>query len=74
MSLKNERDSTIEELFARHNLGSVPNTPFSDEVASNLTNRIKLRLVDLDKDMQDKRVTFLLSFDCILSKLRNYLV
>ncbi|KAL4024651.1 hypothetical protein IC575_013015 [Cucumis melo] len=57
MSLKNERDSTIEELFARHNLGSVPNTPFSDEVASNLTNRIKLRLVDLDKDMQDKRLS-----------------
>ncbi|XP_022980190.1 DNA repair protein RAD50 [Cucurbita maxima] len=57
MSLKNERDSTIEELFARHNLGSVPNTPFSDEVASNLTNRIKSRLVDLDKDMQDKRVS-----------------
>lgn len=74
MSLKNERDSTIEELFARHNLGSVPNTPFGDEVASNLTNRIKSRLVDLDKDMQDKRVTFLLSIDFILSKLGNDLV
>ncbi|XP_022146955.1 DNA repair protein RAD50 [Momordica charantia] len=57
MSLKIERDSTIEELFARHNLGSVPNTPFSDEVAFNLTNRIKSRLVDLDKDMQDKRLS-----------------
>ncbi|XP_038891814.1 DNA repair protein RAD50 isoform X2 [Benincasa hispida] len=57
MSLKNERDSTIEELFARHHLGSVPNAPFSDEVASNLTNRIKSRLVDLDKDMQDKRLS-----------------
>lgn len=57
MSLKNERDSTIQELFARHNLGSVPNTPFGDEVASNLTNRIKSRLVDLDKDMQDKRIS-----------------
>ncbi|KAA8548368.1 hypothetical protein F0562_000052 [Nyssa sinensis] len=55
MSLKNERDSTIQKLFARHNLGSVPNMPFSNEVVLNLTNRIKSRLMDLEKDLQDKK-------------------
>lgn len=57
MSLKNERDSTIQKLFARHNLGSLPNTPFSDEGALSLINRIKSRLMDLEKDMEDKKVT-----------------
>ncbi|KAL5542789.1 hypothetical protein UlMin_010499 [Ulmus minor] len=55
MSLKNERDSTIQEFFKRHNLGSLPNPPFSNEVALNLTNRIKSRLMDLEKDLQDKK-------------------
>ncbi|KAL2506407.1 DNA repair protein RAD50 [Abeliophyllum distichum] len=55
MSLKNERDFTIQQLFERHNLGSLPNSPFSDEAALNLINRIKLRSVDLDKDLQDKK-------------------
>ncbi|XP_038720675.1 DNA repair protein RAD50 [Tripterygium wilfordii] len=55
MSLKNERDSTIQKLFGRHNLGSLPSIPFSDEVAMNLTNRIKSRLMDLEKDLQDKK-------------------
>ncbi|GAV92652.1 LOW QUALITY PROTEIN: hypothetical protein CFOL_v3_36030 [Cephalotus follicularis] len=54
-ALKNERDSTIQKLFARHNLGSVPYSPFSDDVAMNLTNRIKSRLMDLDKDFLDKK-------------------
>ncbi|KAJ7957253.1 DNA repair protein RAD50 [Quillaja saponaria] len=54
-SLKNERDSTFQKLFARHNLGSLPDTPFSDEVSVNLTNRIKSRLMDLEKDLQDKK-------------------
>jgi hypothetical protein len=58
MSLKNERDSTIQKLFARHNLGSLPNTPFSDEGALSHINRIKSRLMDLEKDMEDKKVTF----------------
>ncbi|XP_059632125.1 DNA repair protein RAD50 [Cornus florida] len=55
MSLKNERDLTIQKLFKRHNLGSVPNTPFDNEVAVNLTNRIKSRLMDLENDLQDKK-------------------
>jgi len=58
MSLKNERDSTIQKLFARHNLGSLPSTPFSNEVALNLTNRIKSRSMDMEKDLQDKKVAF----------------
>lgn len=56
MSLKNERDSTIQKLFARYNLGSLPNAPFSNEAALNLTNRIKSRLMDLEKDLEDKKV------------------
>lgn len=59
MSLKNERDLSIQNLFGRYNLGSLPKSPFSDEVATNLTNRVKSRLVDLEKDLQDKKVTFL---------------
>ncbi|KAM1385238.1 hypothetical protein ACFX15_030970 [Malus domestica] len=52
---KNERDSVIQKLFSRHNLGALPNPPFSNEVALNLTNRIKSRLLDLEKDLQDKK-------------------
>ncbi|KAG6789895.1 hypothetical protein POTOM_006027 [Populus tomentosa] len=55
-SLKNERDSNIQKMYTRHNLGPLPNAPFSDDVALNLTNRLKSRLVDLDKDLQDKKV------------------
>ncbi|KAF3616732.1 DNA repair protein RAD50 [Capsicum annuum] len=53
--LKNERDFTLRKLFDRHNLGAVPNGSLSDDVASNLTNRIKQRLTHLDKDLQDKK-------------------
>uniref|UniRef100_A0A2N9EHC7 Integrase catalytic domain-containing protein n=1 Tax=Fagus sylvatica TaxID=28930 RepID=A0A2N9EHC7_FAGSY len=56
MSLKNERDTTIQKVFARHNLGFLPSIPFSNEVALSLINRIKSRLMDLEKDMQDKKV------------------
>lgn len=55
MSLKNERDFTIQQLFEKHNIGSLPNRPFSDDAAFNLINRIKLRSMDLDKDLQDKK-------------------
>ncbi|XP_028772634.1 DNA repair protein RAD50 [Neltuma alba] len=55
MSLKNERDSSIQNIFIKHNFGSLPKTPFSDEIALNLTNRIKSRLVDLEKDLQEKK-------------------
>ncbi|GMY04781.1 DNA repair protein RAD50 isoform X2 [Fagus crenata] len=57
MSLKNERDTTIQKVFARHNLGSLPNIPFSNEVSLSLINRIKSRLMDLEKDMQDKKIS-----------------
>ncbi|WMV31396.1 hypothetical protein MTR67_024781 [Solanum verrucosum] len=53
--LKNERDFTLRKLFDRHNLGAVPTGSLSDDVASNLTNRIKLRLTHFDKDLQDKK-------------------
>ncbi|GMY04764.1 DNA repair protein RAD50-like [Fagus crenata] len=59
MSLKNERDTTIQKVFARHNLGSLPNIPFSNEVALSLINQIKSRLMDLEKDMQDKKTGIL---------------
>ncbi|KAJ7013692.1 DNA repair protein RAD50 [Populus alba x Populus x berolinensis] len=54
-SLKNERDSNIQKMYTRHNLGPLPNAPFGDDVALNLTNRLKSRLVGLDKDLQDKK-------------------
>ncbi|KAI4317369.1 hypothetical protein L6164_025242 [Bauhinia variegata] len=57
MSLKNERDTSIQNLFARHNLGSIQQLPLSDEVAFNLTNRIKSRLTDLERDLLDKMKT-----------------
>lgn len=56
MSLKRERDSTIQKLFTKHNLGLLPNMPLSNEVAVNLTNRAKMRLQDLEKDLHDKKV------------------
>ncbi|XP_062109225.1 DNA repair protein RAD50 [Humulus lupulus] len=55
LSLKNERDSTIRKIFTVHNLGPLPNSPFSNEDALNFTNRIILRLPDLEKDLQDKK-------------------
>ncbi|PON95475.1 DNA repair protein Rad50 [Trema orientale] len=55
LSLKNERDSTIQNLLTRHNLGPLPSPPFSNEVALNFTDRIKSRVMDLEKDMQDKK-------------------
>ncbi|BAT86669.1 hypothetical protein VIGAN_04434300 [Vigna angularis var. angularis] len=55
MSLKNERDSSIQDLFTTYSLGSLPNSPFSDEVALNLFRRVKLRLADLEKDLDDKK-------------------
>ncbi|KAK6161696.1 hypothetical protein DH2020_005077 [Rehmannia glutinosa] len=54
-SLKNERDSIIHSLFRKHNLGSLPSGPFSDEVAFNLTDRIQSKLKDLKKDLQEKK-------------------
>ncbi|PNY16383.1 DNA repair protein rad50-like [Trifolium pratense] len=55
MSLKKERDTCIQNIFARYNLGSLPKPPFSAEDALNLTNRVKSRLGDLEKDLDDKK-------------------
>lgn len=54
-SLKNERDSIIQQLYEMLNLGSLPNSSFSDEVAWSLTNAIDSRLNDLNKDLKDKK-------------------
>lgn len=54
--VRHERDSTIQKIFTKHNLGSLPDAPFSNDVAVNLTNRLKTRLLDLEKDLQDKKV------------------
>ncbi|PIA35916.1 hypothetical protein AQUCO_03400067v1 [Aquilegia coerulea] len=54
-SLRCKRDKEIQRLFAKHNLGHVPSFPFSDDVAWNLVSRIRTRLMDLAKDLQDKK-------------------
>ncbi|KAJ0261961.1 DNA repair protein RAD50 [Hirschfeldia incana] len=55
MLLKNERDTSIQKIFSHHNLGNVPSTPFSTEVVLNLTNRIKSRLGEFERDLLDKK-------------------
>ncbi|KAK5841115.1 DNA repair RAD50 -like protein [Gossypium arboreum] len=52
---KKDRDTAIEQLFARLNLGSTPNSPFSDEVALNLTRQIEVRLMELERDLDEKK-------------------
>ncbi|KFK31167.1 hypothetical protein AALP_AA6G077500 [Arabis alpina] len=70
MLLKNERDSTIKKTFFHHNLGNVPSTPFSTEVALNLTNRIKSRLGELEMDLLDKKksneTALSMAWDCYM--------
>lgn len=58
-SLKNEQDTCIQNIFSSYNLGSLPKPPFSAADGLNLTNRIKSRLRDLEKDLEDKKVTLL---------------
>ncbi|XVF37925.1 hypothetical protein REPUB_Repub20aG0053500 [Reevesia pubescens] len=53
--LKNARDSAIQRLYEQLHLGSTPNSPFSDEVALNLTNQIEVRLMELGKDLDEKK-------------------
>jgi hypothetical protein len=60
MSIKQERDSDIKRIFTKHNFGPVPEFPFTNDVAMNLTNRIKARLSDLENDLQEKKVSFLI--------------
>lgn len=59
MSMKRERDLEIKKLYNKYNLGPIPESPFANDVAMNLTNRIKARLSDLENDLQEKKVLFL---------------
>jgi hypothetical protein len=63
--MKQERDSEIKKIFAKHNFGLVPEFPFTNDVALNLTNRIEARLSNLENDLQEKKV-FFLSFQIAL--------
>lgn len=54
-SLRHERESTIRGIIGKHNLGFLHDAPFSEEVAASLTNRIKTKLLDLEKDLQEKK-------------------
>ncbi|XP_021745929.1 LOW QUALITY PROTEIN: DNA repair protein RAD50-like [Chenopodium quinoa] len=53
--LKNDRDSMIKELYSMHNLGSLTNGPFSDETALSCTSYINERILDLEKDLNEKK-------------------
>ncbi|KAF6170589.1 hypothetical protein GIB67_021461 [Kingdonia uniflora] len=55
MSLRHDRDCTIQNIFLKHNLGCLPPTPFSNEVTFNLMNQVKTRLTDLENDLKDKK-------------------
>ncbi|KAK1259931.1 DNA repair protein RAD50 [Acorus gramineus] len=55
MSERRERDLTFQRLFSVHNLGPLPNTPYTDEMAFNFTNRLKSRLMDLENNLQSKK-------------------
>nr|ABV90879.1 DNA repair protein Rad50 [Triticum monococcum] len=57
MSVKHERDSAIRTIFNKHNLGPVPDAPFTNDIAMNLTNRTKARLSNLEDDLQEKKKT-----------------
>jgi hypothetical protein len=58
--MEQERDSEIKKIYKKYNLGPIPESPFANDVAMNLTNRIKGRLSDLENDLQEKKVLFLL--------------
>lgn len=55
LTMKHERDSDIKNICTKHNLGPVPEHPFTNDVAMNLTNRIKARLSSLENDLLDKK-------------------
>ncbi|VFQ75595.1 unnamed protein product [Cuscuta campestris] len=52
---KNQRDTSIKELFERYNVGPVSTSQFSDEIALNLMNRLRSRLADYQKDLEGKK-------------------
>ncbi|PKA59648.1 DNA repair protein RAD50 [Apostasia shenzhenica] len=54
-SLRQERDSTIQRIYVKCNLGALPDVPFSIESANNCTNKIRTRLLDLERDLQERK-------------------
>ncbi|CAN6447622.1 unnamed protein product [Victoria cruziana] len=57
LSLRHDRDATIQRIVVQHNLGSAVCVPISDEVAINITNQATARLKDLQKDASAKKET-----------------
>ncbi|XP_045089469.2 DNA repair protein RAD50-like [Aegilops tauschii subsp. strangulata] len=55
VSVKHERDSAIRKIFNKHNLGPIPDAPFTNDIAANLTYRTKARLLNLEDDLQEKK-------------------
>lgn len=55
VSLKNERETTIENLFADHNLGSIPSGPLSNQLYLSFTTRLTRRMSELEMDLQEKK-------------------
>ncbi|KAJ1696950.1 hypothetical protein LUZ63_005462 [Rhynchospora breviuscula] len=55
MISRHKRDSAIGDIFRKHNIGSLPELPFTNDVAGILTNRIKARLMDLNKELTEKK-------------------
>ncbi|XP_042426943.1 DNA repair protein RAD50-like [Zingiber officinale] len=55
MSLRHERDLAIQRIFTKYNFGSLPDAPFSIDVALNLTNRMKTRLSDVEMELQERK-------------------
>ncbi|KAG9446061.1 hypothetical protein H6P81_012189 [Aristolochia fimbriata] len=53
--VKRERDNAIQKFFSEHNLGPLPELPLTNEVAFNLINQAKMRLMDLETDLLDKK-------------------
>ncbi|KAL3678836.1 hypothetical protein R1sor_021792 [Riccia sorocarpa] len=52
---KNERDKSIQALFAKHNLGSVGSLPLSNEAAVKHLERATSRLDDLSRDHEQRK-------------------
>ncbi|KAF7009425.1 hypothetical protein CFC21_023963 [Triticum aestivum] len=48
-------DSAIRKIFNKHNLGPIPDAPFTNAIATNLTYRTKARLSSLEDDLQEKK-------------------
>lgn len=72
MLLKRERDSGIQKFFNTHNLGALPEPPFSTAVADTLIDRVKSGLIVLEKDLNDKKVFTLMTRTIVFYFLFSY--